>query len=105
MALLGLSAVFAVIGVFGRGDLPGEPWLLYALALGAGLCIVVSGVLDDVRSRIVAGWLGLGLVIAAVTWAVPGTLLTRAFFLACAGGFAIALAIALSRWKPHEAAR
>lgn len=74
-----------------------EPWLSYALALSAMLCLVVSGMLDDVRPRIVAGWLGLAATIAAVTWAVQGSLLRRAVFLAVAGLVAVALASLLGR--------
>lgn len=50
----------------------GEPWLAYAALLGAMLCLVVSGMLDAVRPRIVAGWLGIAGVIAGITWAVKG---------------------------------
>jgi uncharacterized membrane protein len=74
-----------------------EPWLAYALALSAMLCLVVSGMLDDVRPRIVAGWLGLAATIAAVTWAVKGSLLRRAVFLAASGLVAVALASLLGR--------
>ena len=61
------------------------------------LCLVVSGMLDDVRPRVVAGWLGLAATIAAITWAVQGSLLRRAVFLAVAGLVAIALASLLGR--------
>jgi uncharacterized membrane protein len=74
-----------------------EPWLSYALALTAMLCLVVSGMLDDVRPRIVAGWLGLAAMIAAITWAVKGSLLRRAVFLAASGLVAVALASLLGR--------
>jgi len=33
------------------------------LALTAMMSLVVSGMLDDVRPRVVAGWVGLGLMI------------------------------------------
>jgi Flp pilus assembly protein protease CpaA len=79
-----------------------QPWTAYALALAAMLCLVVSGMLDDVRPRVVAGWLGLGLMIAAITWAVKGSLLRRSAFLAVAGAAAVALAVALSRLVPKE---
>jgi hypothetical protein len=52
---------------------------------------------DDVRSRVVAGWIGLGLTIAAITCAVRGSLLRRAAFLAAAGLVVGALAAALGR--------
>ena len=82
-----------------------EPWLSYALALSAMLCLVVSGMLDDVRPRIVAGWLGLAATIAAVTWAVKGSLLRRAVFLAVSGLVAVALASLLGRFIGRERRR
>jgi hypothetical protein len=82
-----------------------EPWLAYALALTAMLCLVVSGMLDDVRPRIVAGWLGLAATIAAVTWAVKGSLLRRAVFLAASGLVAVALASLLGRLIGRERRR
>jgi uncharacterized membrane protein len=80
----------------------GEPWLLYAFCLCAMICLVVSGMLDDARPRIVAGWLGLAGVIAAVTWAVKGSLLRRSIFLAVAGAVAVALAVVLNRLLPRN---
>jgi hypothetical protein len=44
----------------------GEPWLAYAVELGAMLCLVVSGMIDAARPRIIAGWLGIAGVIAAL---------------------------------------
>lgn len=79
----------------------GEPWLLYALCLCAMVCLVVSGMLDDARPRIVAGWLGIAGVIAAITWAVKGSLLARSVFLAAAGAVAVALALVLNRLLPR----
>ncbi|HKS18578.1 MAG TPA: DUF2157 domain-containing protein [Bradyrhizobium sp.] len=79
----------------------GEPWLLYALCLCAMVSLAVSGMLDDDRPRIVAGWLGIAGVIATVTWAVKGSLLRRSVFLAAAGAVAIALAVALNRLLPR----
>ena len=58
-----------------------QPWAAYAFALASMLCLIVSGMLDNVRPRIVAGWLGLGLLIAGITWALRGSLLRRAAFL------------------------
>lgn len=81
----------------------GEPWLAYAVLLCAMLCLVVSGLLDDVRPRIVAGWLGIAGVIAGITWAVKGSLLGRSAFLAAAGIFAVAFATALNRALPRLA--
>jgi uncharacterized membrane protein len=80
----------------------GEPWLAYALELCAMLCLVVSGMLDSSRSRIVAGWIGIAGVIAAITWAVRGSLLRRSAFLAVAGALAVALATALNRLLPRS---
>lgn len=81
----------------------GEPWFAYAALLCAMLCLVVSGVLDDVRPRIVAGWLGIACVIAGITWAVKGSLLRRSAFLAVAGIIAVAFALALNRMLPRAA--
>jgi hypothetical protein len=72
-----------------------EPWLAYALLLAAMLCLVVSGMLDEVRPRVVAGWLGLAATIATITWGVRGSLLRRALFLALAGLAAIGLSSGL----------
>ena len=80
----------------------GEPWLAYALELVAMLCLVVSGMLDGSRARVVAGWLGLAAVIASVTWAVKGSLLRRSIFLAAAGAVAIVFAVMLGRLLPKE---
>jgi hypothetical protein len=103
-ALAGLTIVLALIVASGtiRATTANEPWLVYALALMAGLCLVVSGMLDDVRPRVVAGWLGLALAIAAITWAVRGSLLRRAVFLAIAGVTAVALASVLGRLLGKE---
>jgi uncharacterized membrane protein len=79
----------------------GEPWLAYAFELCAMLCLVVSGMLDSARPRIVAGWLGIAGVIAAITWAVKGSLLHRSMFLAVAGAFAISLSLVLNRLLPR----
>jgi hypothetical protein len=82
-----------------------EPWLVYAMALASMLSLVVSGTLDDVRPRVVAGWIGLAAVIAAITWAVKGSLLARAAFLAAAGIVAVGLASVLGRLLPKERPR
>ena len=79
----------------------GEPWLGYAVELCAMLCLVVSGMIDAARPRIVAGWLGIAGVIAAITWAVKGSLLHRSAFLAVAGAVAGALSMALNRFLPR----
>ena len=78
-----------------------EPWLAYVAELAAMLCLVVSGMLDDVRPRIVAGWIGIAGVIAGITWAVKGSLLRRSAFLAASGIVAVALAFALNRLLPR----
>ena len=79
----------------------GEPWLAYAALLCAMLCLVVSGMLDAVRPRIVAGWLGIAGVIAGITWAVKGSLLRRSAFLAVAGLITVVFATALNRALPR----
>jgi hypothetical protein len=99
-----LLAVIVAAGWAGAAVLP-QPWTAYALALASMLCLVVSGMLDDVRPRLVAGWLGLGLMIAGITWAVKGSLLRRSVFLAVSGAAAVALAALLSRVVPKEEGR
>jgi uncharacterized membrane protein len=79
----------------------GEPWLAYACELGAALCLVISGMLDASRPRIVAGWLAIAGVIAGITWSVDGSLLARSAFLAIAGGTAVVLAMVLGRLVPR----
>lgn len=79
-----------------------EPWLAFVLELVGMLCLVVSGMLDETRPRIVAGWIGLAAVIASITWAVRGSLLARSVFLAAAGAAAVAIATLLGRWLPQE---
>jgi uncharacterized membrane protein len=98
-ALSGLALALALIIASGtiRTSAASEPWLAYALTLSAMLSLVVSGMLDDVRPRVVAGWIGLAAAIAAITWAVRGSLLRRAVFLAIAGVVAVALASVLGR--------
>ncbi|BAT61115.1 hypothetical protein GJW-30_1_03671 [Variibacter gotjawalensis] len=101
----GLAAVALVLGVlamavYARPNDNVEPWFSYALALASMLAMVVSGMLDDERPRVVAGWLGLAALIAIITWTVKGSLLRRSLFLAIAGGAAIALAVLLGRWMP-----
>jgi uncharacterized membrane protein len=105
-AVAGISIVLALALAAGYlGTVKGQdPWLGYAVALIAMLCMVVSGMLDDIRPRVVAGWLGLAAAIGAITWAVEGSLLKRAVFLALAGLVAVGLAIALARLKPKESA-
>ena len=99
---LGLIATAGWTGPSGIDDLP---WWRYALALAAMLCLVVSGMLDDARPRVVAGWIGLAAAIAAITWTFKGSLLRRAVFFAVAGGVAVALAALLGRLMPKESDR
>jgi hypothetical protein len=54
---------------------------------------------------VVAGWIGLAAVIAAITWAVKGSLLRRAAFLAAAGIVAVGLASVLGRLVRKERPR
>src|SRR5262245_51517542 len=98
-------ALIAVAGWTGPGNIEQQPWLRYVLALAAMLCLVVSGMLDDVRPRVVAGWIGLAAVIGAITWTTKGSLLHRSVFLAMAGGVAVAVAIVLGRVMPKEDTR
>src|SRR5581483_8338156 len=102
--LFAAVSIVLVIAVAGRWLRPtsGDPWLAYAFELVAMLCLVVSGMLDGVRARAVAGWIGLAAVIAAITWAVQGSLLSRSVFLGVAGAVAIALSTLLGRLLPRE---
>jgi uncharacterized membrane protein len=79
----------------------GEPWRAYVFTLCAMLCVVVSAMHDTARPRIVAGWLGIAGVIAAITWTVKGSLLQRSVFLAAAGAVAVVLALMLNRFVPR----
>jgi uncharacterized membrane protein len=103
-ALAGLSIALALVVASGqvRPVPASEPWVAYALALGSMLCLVVSGMLDDIRPRVVAGWIGMAGTIAAITWAVRGSLLRRAVFLASAGVVAVVLASLLGRFIGKE---
>jgi len=98
---IGIGLALAT-GLVGPMRARGDPWLAYALALIGMLSLVVSGMLDNVRPRLVAGWIGLAAAIAAITWSVEGSLLKRAVFLAFAGAVAVGLAILLGRIKPKE---
>ena len=100
-ALAGIAIAFVFI-VAGKWITADEPWLSYALELVAMLFLIVSGMLDGARPRIIAGWLGLAGVIAAITWAVHGSLLDRSIFLGIAGAVAVALALLLGRLFPRE---
>jgi len=107
-AFAGLALTCALIvasGWAGALALP-QPWTIYVFALASMLCLVISGMLDEVRPRLVAGWLGLGLMIAGITWSVRGSLLRRAAFLAVSGIAAVVIATVLGRLLPSkEAAR
>ncbi|WP_316190630.1 MULTISPECIES: DUF2157 domain-containing protein [unclassified Bradyrhizobium] len=103
-ALAGLASGLALLalepGIVGQG---GQPWLVYAIELGAMICLVISGMTDTALPRIVAGWLGIAGVIAAITWIVSESLLSRSLFLAVAGLAAVALSILLNRLLPRDA--
>jgi uncharacterized membrane protein len=101
-AALCIAALLLALSSGLRPAATGEPWLVYACGLAAMLCLVISGILDEMRPRIVAGWLGLGLMIAAITWSVRGSLLRRSMFLAVSGSVAIALALLLGRLRTKE---
>jgi hypothetical protein len=101
-AAIALSLVAAGLG---RQDFAGREWLTDATAIAAALCLIISGTLDDKRPRLVAGWVGLAIVIATITWMVKGSLLERSIFLAVAGCAAIALALGLGRMLPKEDVR
>lgn len=103
VAVAGIAIALGIAAARPSGD--AEPWLAYALALLAMLALVVSGMLDDARPRIVAGWIGLACVIMAITWGLKGSLLRRSLFLAIAGVATIALASVLGRLVPKEADR
>ena len=104
LAALALAlGVVASLTLAGLGQALGNsPWLLDGLVLVAMLSLVISGMLDELRPRVVAGWIGLAATIAAITWTVPGGLLDRAIFLALAGGVAVVLALLLGRLLPKE---
>lgn len=101
-AAIALSLVAAAAK--GQGFRGGE-WSSYATAIAAALCLIVSGMLEEARPRLVAGWIGFAAVIATITWVVRATLLTRSLFLAIAGVVAVLLALALGRLLPREASR
>jgi hypothetical protein len=99
-AFAGAAIALVLVAAPLRPPPAGEPWLIYAVELGAMLCLVVSGMLDGARPRIVAGWIGIAGVIAGITWAVKGSLLRRSVFLAVAGVVAVGFATALNRLLP-----
>jgi hypothetical protein len=75
--LAGLSIAIALPSLRLGPARHGEPWLAYALAFLSILALILSGMPDDERSRVIAGWVGLAAVIAAVTWTARGSLLRR----------------------------
>ncbi|MGJ4941342.1 DUF2157 domain-containing protein [Bradyrhizobium sp. HKCCYLS1011] len=104
VALAGLAIALALFAPEqGVAQQDRQPWFAYALELGAMLCLVISGMIDSARPRIVAGWLGVAGVIAAITWAVKGSLLERSMFLAVAGVVAIVLALVLNALLARDA--
>jgi uncharacterized membrane protein len=100
-AAAAIAIVLAVAAIW-TPQMASGPWLIYILELCAMLCLVVSGMLDGNRPRVVAGWLGLAGVIAGITWAVRGSLLQRSVFLAAAGAVAALLATVLHRVLPRD---
>jgi uncharacterized membrane protein len=101
-AFAGIAIVLALVATATwKPPQEGGPWLAYTFELCAMLCLVVSGILDAARPRIVAGWLGIAGVIAGITWAVKGSLLHRSAFLAVAGAVAVVLATVLNRLPPR----
>ena len=104
LASAAIGLMLVAVGL-SRAGFAGSEWLTDAAAIAAALCLIVSGMLEDTRPRVVAGWIGLAVVIAAITWTVQGSLLKRSLFLAIAGAAAILLALALGRLLPREAER
>ena len=99
-----LSIVLALVVASGliRPPPPRSPGWPMRWRSSAMLCLVVSGMLDDVRPRVVAGWIGLAGTIAADHLGGAGSLLRRAVFLAIAGLVAVALASLLGRFIGRE---
>lgn len=102
-ALVGIAIGLALASFFDRRWLGGHGfWLAYALALSSLLSLIISGILDDIRPRVVGGWVGLAMVIAVITWGMEEPLRYRALFLMLAGIVAIALAAVLERLAPRK---
>ena len=99
-----LALGLAAVAIASRSPVAGEAWLSYVLALLAMLALLISGMRDDARPRVMAGWMGLAALIAVITWSVKGSLLRRAIFLAIAGGAAIVLAFVIGRQTKRRAA-
>lgn len=99
---LAVAAILLTIAA-GLLTLPhtGGPWLILAAELCAMLCLVVSGMMDASRSRIVAGWIGIAGIIGFITWAANGALLQRSFFLLTTGAISVAIAALLHRRLPR----
>lgn len=105
-AIVGISLLLGLVIASGYFKVPNgkEQWLNYTFSLIAMLGLIVSGMLDKVRPRVVAGWIGLGVAIASITWALEGSMIKRTLFLAVAGAIAVGLAILLGRLKIQESA-
>ena len=105
-ALVGISLLLGLVIAGGYSKIPNEKeqWFNYALSLIAMMGLIVSGMLDKVRPRIVAGWIGLGPAIAAITWVLEGSMIKKTLFLAVAGAIAIGIASLLGRLKTKESA-
>ena len=100
---VGIAIGLALASFFNRRWLGGHGfWLAYALALSSLLSLIISGILDDIRPRVVGGWVGLAMVIAIITWGMEEPLRYRALFLVLAGIVAIALAAVLERLAPRK---
>jgi uncharacterized membrane protein len=95
--LIGLVISLALSSFFDKRWQDHWYWLGSALALASMLCLIISGILDDVRPRTVAGWIGVAALIVKITWGMTEPLLYRAAFLAVAGIFVIALASIVAR--------
>ena len=102
LAAVSIALALVVVAGWARPPAGEDPWLRFALALVSMLCLVISGIIDDERPRIVAGWIGLAATIGAITWAVKGSLLRRAAFLAAAGIATVGLATLLGRMSRKE---
>jgi hypothetical protein len=102
-AFAGIAIALVLVAAPLRPPPAGEPWLVYAVELAAMLCLVVSGMLDAARPRMVAGWIGIAGVIAGITWAVKGSLLRRSAFLTVAGVVVVGLATLFNRLQPRAA--
>ena len=105
-AIIGVSLLFGLLiaGGYAKAPKGADQWLNYSLSLLAMLGLIVSGMLDKIRPRVVAGWIGMAVAIAEITWALEGSMIKKTLFLAVAGAVAIGIAILLGKLKPRESA-